>query len=76
MTFYKFKLTLYHFRTLVLNVITKLVKDHGDVAIPALSSSLQEVFSSWATIFPTKSNAKMALAAMHWISVIFVNSSE
>jgi hypothetical protein len=59
----------------VLKVITKLVKDHGEVAIPALSSSLQEVFSSWATIVPTKSNAKMGMAAMHWISVIFINSS-
>jgi hypothetical protein len=59
---------------LALKLITKLVKDHGDVSVPALSSSLHESFSSWSNLVPTKSNAKVALAAMHWISAIFVQS--
>ncbi len=65
---------MFCFRTLVLNLVTKLVKSHGEISVPALSLSLHETFSSWPTIVPTKPNAKIALAALQWISVIVVNS--
>ena len=64
----------FSFRTLALNLVTKLVKDHAEVAVPGFAASLAEFFSNWTNIVPTKSNAKTALAVMQWISVIFVQS--
>ena len=62
------------YRTLVLGLVTKLVKDHGDIAVPALTTSLHEVFLPWTTIVATRPNAKIAMAALQWISVIVVNA--
>lgn len=63
-----------HSRGLALGLVKELIKSHGDVTVPALTASLQETFVSWATIVPTKPNAKIALASLEWIKAIIVLS--